>query len=68
MITLEEVKNNAEIKALIEGAQKQLDGLGYTELDKKFYKLYCQNKWYYCLNSNGAFCSNYINLVRKNCK
>ena len=31
MITLEEVKNNAEIKALIEGAQKQLDGLGYTE-------------------------------------
>ena len=43
-------------------------GLGYTELDKKFYKLYCQNKWYYCLNSNGAFCSNYINLVRKNCK
>ena len=31
MVTLEDVKNNSEIKALIEGAQKQLDGLGYTE-------------------------------------
>lgn len=27
MVTLEDVKNNEEIKALIEGAQKQLDGL-----------------------------------------
>ena len=31
MITLEEIKNNEEVKALIKGAQKQLDGLGYTE-------------------------------------
>ena len=31
MITLEEVKNNPEIKALVEGAQKQLNALGYTE-------------------------------------
>ncbi len=31
MVTFEDVKNNPEIKALIEGAQKQLDGLGYTE-------------------------------------
>ncbi len=27
MVTLEDVKNNEEIKALIEGAQKQLDVL-----------------------------------------
>lgn len=27
MVTLEDVKNNKEIRALIEGAQKQLDGL-----------------------------------------
>ena len=27
LVTLEDVKNNSEIKALIEGAQKQLDGL-----------------------------------------
>ena len=31
MITLNDVKRNEEINALIEGAQKQLDGLGYTE-------------------------------------
>lgn len=31
MITLEEVKNNPEIKALLEGSQKQLNALGYTE-------------------------------------
>ena len=31
MITLEDIKNNEEVKALIKGAQKQLDGLGYTE-------------------------------------
>lgn len=31
MITLEDVKNNPEIKALVEGAQKQLNALGYTE-------------------------------------
>ena len=31
MITLEDVKNNLEVQALIKGAQKQLDGLGYTE-------------------------------------
>ena len=31
MITLEEVKKNEEVEALIQGAQKQLDGLGYTE-------------------------------------
>lgn len=31
MVTLEDVKNNREVGALIEGAQKQLDGLGYTE-------------------------------------
>ena len=27
LVTLEDVKKNSEIKALIEGAQKQLDGL-----------------------------------------
>lgn len=31
MITLEEVIENPEVDALIKGAQKQLDGLGYTE-------------------------------------
>lgn len=31
MITLEEVKKNPEIKALVESSQKQLDALGYTE-------------------------------------
>ena len=31
MITLEDVKNNEEIKELIIGAQQQLDALGYTE-------------------------------------
>lgn len=31
MITLKDVKNNQEVEALIKGAQKQLDGLGYTE-------------------------------------
>ena len=31
MITLQDVKNNQEVEALIKGAQKQLDGLGYTE-------------------------------------
>jgi len=31
MITLEDVKNNEEVQALVQGAQKQLDGLGYTE-------------------------------------
>ena len=31
MITIQEVKENNEIEALIKGAQKQLDNLGYTE-------------------------------------
>lgn len=31
MITLEDVIENPEVDALIKGAQKQLDGLGYTE-------------------------------------
>lgn len=31
MITLEDVKNNIEVKELIIGAQKQLDVLGFTE-------------------------------------
>ena len=31
MVTLDDVINNKEIEALIVGAQKQLDGLGYTE-------------------------------------
>ena len=31
MITLEDVIQNKEVEALIQGAQKQLDGLGYTE-------------------------------------
>ena len=31
MITLNDVRNNEEVEALIKGAQKQLDGLGYTE-------------------------------------
>ena len=31
MITLEDVKNNEEVKALVVGAQQQLDALGYTE-------------------------------------
>ena len=31
MITLQDIKENKEVDALIKGAQKQLDGLGYTE-------------------------------------
>lgn len=31
MITLEDIKNNPEIKGLIESSQKQLNALGYTE-------------------------------------
>ena len=31
MITFEDVKNNVEVKALVEGAQKQMNALGYTE-------------------------------------
>lgn len=31
MITLQKVIENQEVEALIQGAQKQLDGLGYTE-------------------------------------
>lgn len=31
MINLQDVRNNQEVEALIKGAQKQLDGLGYTE-------------------------------------
>ena len=31
MITLEDVKNNAEVQALVIGSQKQLNVLGYTE-------------------------------------
>ena len=31
MITYEDVKNNIEVKALVEGSQKQLNALGYTE-------------------------------------
>lgn len=31
MITLQDVIKNEEVEALIQGAQKQLDGLGYTE-------------------------------------
>ncbi len=31
MVTLEDVKKNNEVKAFINGAQKQLDALGYTE-------------------------------------
>ena len=31
MITLEEVKSNKEVQALVQGAQKQLNSLGYTE-------------------------------------
>lgn len=31
MITLDDVRNNIEVKALVEGSQKQLNALGYTE-------------------------------------
>lgn len=31
MITLDDVKNNIEVRELVEGAQQQLDALGYTE-------------------------------------
>ena len=31
MITFEDVRNNIEVKALVEGSQKQLNALGYTE-------------------------------------
>ncbi len=31
MITLEDVKKNEEVQALVEGSQKQLNSLGYTE-------------------------------------
>lgn len=40
-------------------------GIGYTSTDKLFYDLYRRNKWYYALNSTGAFCTNYMNLVCK---
>ena len=35
MITLEDVRNNEEVQALVEGAQKQLNSLGYTEHSKR---------------------------------
>lgn len=31
MITLEDVKNNKQVLALVKGSQKQLNVLGYTE-------------------------------------
>lgn len=31
MITLDEIKNNIEVRSLIQGAQEQLNALGYTE-------------------------------------
>lgn len=31
MVSFEDVKNNLEVKALMEGAQKQMNALGYTE-------------------------------------
>lgn len=31
MITLQDVKNNPEVNGFIEGVQKQLNALGYTE-------------------------------------
>ena len=31
MLTFEDVRNNVEVKALVEGSQKQLNALGYTE-------------------------------------
>ena len=31
MIKLQDVKQNSEVEALIKGAQKQLNALGYTE-------------------------------------
>ena len=31
MITYDDVRNNIEVKALVEGSQKELNGLGYTE-------------------------------------
>lgn len=31
MITLEDVRRNEEVQALVQGAQKQLNSLGYTE-------------------------------------
>ena len=31
MITFDDVRNNIEVKALVEGSQKQLNALGYTE-------------------------------------
>lgn len=31
MVTLQDVKNNEEVEAMIVGSQKQLDGIGYTE-------------------------------------
>lgn len=38
MITLEDVKNNDEVKALISGAQKQLDGLRiYRTFNKAYF-------------------------------
>lgn len=39
--------------------------LGHTREDRLFYQLYTRNKWYYALNSTGAFCNNYINLCLK---
>lgn len=39
MITLEDVRNNEEVSALIKNAQIQLDVLGYTEHSKRHVEL-----------------------------
>ena len=31
MVSFDDVKNNLEVKALVEGAQRQMNALGYTE-------------------------------------
>lgn len=42
MITLQDVKNNKEIEALIKSGQRQLDALGYTEHSERHINIVAQ--------------------------
>ena len=43
MINLQDVQNNPEVEALIKGAQKQLDELGYTEHSHRHISIVSKN-------------------------
>ena len=45
MITLQEVRKNEEVEALIKGAQKQLDSLGYTEHSHRHISIVSKRAW-----------------------